>query len=106
MQLDKLRDVDAIKLDSLVQQLCNAAGYDKSYVYYGANIHAIHQRYFIYRFIREEINPNRMKDTWMGVRFEKQLKSLRKRIAPLLEKKYQTKKALFHETIKKAASNT
>lgn len=81
--------------DKLIDDLCNVAGYSKNNVLVGVNMPAIHQRYFLYRYLLEEKEIKYLKTRWPGLDFSHHYKILRKRISPMLERKYQETKKQF-----------
>ena len=87
--------MDTPVFNKLIKDLCHVAGYNKQNVLTGANMPAIHERYFLYRYLKEEKQIPLLQSRWPGLQFEPQYLQLRRRISPRLENKYKAAKKLF-----------
>lgn len=87
--------MDIAVFNRLIEDLCEVAGYSKENVLMGVNMPAIHQRYFLYRYLREEKEVKLLRSRWPGLDFSRQYNQLRNRISPNLERKYKEAKEKF-----------
>lgn len=81
--------MDNTSIDDTVSRLCEIAEFEKDFTLFHAHVKAIHQRYFIWRYMAEEMGFKLSNTNWVGISFKSIYQSLRKRISTSLENKYQ-----------------
>lgn len=80
--------MDNTNIDDTVSRLCEIAEFEKTFTIFHSHVKAIHQRYFIWRYMTEEMGFKLHNKNWIGSCFTSIYKSLRKRISPSLDHKY------------------
>lgn len=93
--------MDSTSIDDTVSRLCKIAEFEKKFTLFHPHIKAIHQRYFIWRYMIEELGFKLHSKNWIGISFSHMYKSLRKRISALLENKYQGYKTKWSNELAK-----
>ena len=64
--------------------------FEKEFMLRHPHVLACQERYFIWRYMREEMGIKVHNKIWPGVSFHKTYQNLRRRTSPLLENKYQS----------------